>query len=334
MNTAGNGSERSGAIMDYKITLIPGDGIGPEVTNAAVACVDAVAEKCGFGVVWEKRLIGETSIKEGGELLGEDTLASIRKNKVALKGPVTTPLGTGFRSVNVELRQKLDLYADLRPAKSMPGVKTRFSSVDIVVVRENSEDLYAGMEYDIGGKETKRFIKFAEETLGKKIREDSAVALRPISESATERIAEYAFGYARLHKRKTVTAANKSNILKYTDGLFVMAAEKVSKRYPEIGFNSMLIDALCQNLVTKPEQFDIILCPNFYGDFLSDLCAGLVGGLGVVPSANIGDDAAVFEPVHGSAPKHAGKNEVNPTACILSAAMMLNYIVQEGARTR
>ncbi len=317
--------------MDYTITLLPGDGIGPEVTSAAVACVEATAKKHNFGVTWEREFIGETSVKMGNEVLEEGVLDSIRKNKVALKGPTTTPMGYGFRSVNVALRRRLDLYANLRPARLLPGVKSRYSAVDITVIRENTEDLYAEIEFDVGKRDTARFIKFIEVTLGIQKRKDSAVAVRPISEFGSKRIAKYAFENAKLFKRKKVTAVHKSNILKFTDGLFLRSSQEVAKNYKNIPFDTMVFDNLCQNLVTKPEQFDVLLCPNFYGDVVSELCAGLVVGVGVAPAANMGDKIAVFEPAHGSSPKHAGKNEVNPTASILSAVMMLHYIGQEKA---
>jgi isocitrate dehydrogenase (NAD+) len=312
--------------MKYKITLIPGDGIGPEVTKSATLCVDAIAEKHGFKITWEEEYAGGVAYKKFGEFLPNKTLESILKNKVALKGPITTPIGEGFRSVNVELRQKLDLYANLRPAKLFKGVKSRYSDVDIVVIRENTEDLYAGIEFDAGKDDTKKLISFVKSTTGKGIRSDSAIALKPISAFASERIVKFAFDYAKMAKRKKITAVHKANIMKFADGLFLKTAENVARGYPSMKFDNMIVDNACMQLVTKPENFDILVCPNLYGDILSDLCAGLVGGLGLAPSANIGEHGAVFEPVHGSAPKHAGKNDVNPTATILSAVLMLQHI--------
>jgi len=287
--------------------LIPGDGIGPEVTDAAVRCINAVAK-----IEWERVIAGEQAIKKYGTPLPESVIDSIKKNKIALKGPITTPVGKGFRSVNVALRKELDLFANVRPAKIYPGVKTRFKDIDLVVVRENLEDLYIGIEYEKG--------KFP--NVGK----DAAVSLKVISEKNSKQIVNFAFKYALGHKRKKVTAVHKANILKLTDGLFLEVARKVAKKYPKIEFEDKIVDNMCMQLVQKPEIYDILVCPNLYGDIISDLCSGLVGGLGVAPSANIGKKYAVFEPVHGSAPKYAGKNKANPTAMILSGILMLRYM--------
>jgi len=256
-------------------------------------------------------------------------LRSIRKNKVALKGPVTTPIGTGFRSVNVALRQELALYACLRPCKSYPGIKSRYQNIDIVVVRENTEDLYAGIEFKKGAKDTADLIKFIADKGQRKISADSGISIKPISVRASSRIVKFAFEYARAHGRKKVTCGHKANIMKFTDGLFLATAKKVARSYSDIQFEDAIVDNLCMHLVTKPELYDIIVLPNLYGDIVSELCAGLVGGIGIVPGANIGDKVAVFEPAHGSAPKYAGRNKVNPMAMMLSAAMMLRHIGEE-----
>ncbi len=317
--------------MTYNVTLIPGDGIGLEVTAAARRCVDAVAELFDFDIAWDERRAGEEAQKECGSLLPKETLSSIKKNKVALKGPITTPVGEGFRSINVELRQSLDLYANVRPARLYDGTASLYSSIDLVVIRENIEDLYAGIEFDKGAKDTKELIAFVGKHLGKKIREDSAIALKPISAFGSRRISEFAFRYAADNRRKKVTAVHKANIMKFADGLFLKTATEVAARHPKIEFEDRIVDNMCMQLVMKPELYDVILCPNLYGDILSDLCSGLIGGLGLAPSANIGEKGAVFEPIHGSAPKHAGKNVANPSACILSAAMMLQHLGEKGA---
>ena len=311
--------------MPYTITLLPGDGVGPEITEAAVRTVEAT----GVAITWDIRQIGEAALKKYGTPLPKEVLQSIRKNRVALKGPVTTPVGTGFRSVNVALRQSLDLYACLRPCKSYPGIKSRYENIDIVVVRENTEDLYAGIEFKKGARDTKELIAFIDNKLKKKISPTSGISIKPISERASRRIVTFAFEYARAHGRKKVTCGHKANIMKFTDGLFLSTAQKVARSYPDIRFEDAIVDNLCMQLVTKPERYDIIVLPNLYGDIVSELCAGLVGGVGVVPGANIGDKVAVFEPVHGSAPKYAGRNKVNPMAMMLSAAMMLRHIGEE-----
>lgn len=289
-----------------KITLIPGDGIGPEVTDAAVRCIDAT----GVKIEWERVITGFDAIKKYKTPLPEQVINSIKKNKVALKGPITTPVGKGFRSVNVALRKKLDLFANLRPASIYPGVKTRYKDINLVVVRENLEDLYIGIEYAKG-----KFPKM----------KDAAVSLKVITEKNTRNIAKFAFEYAKKNKRKKVTIVHKANILKETDGMFLKVCSNVAKKY-KIKFEDRIVDNMCMQLVQKPELYDVLLCPNLYGDIVSDLCSGLVGGLGVAPSGNIGNKYAVFEPVHGSAPKHAGKNKVNPTATILAGVMLLRHI--------
>lgn len=306
-----------------RITVIKGDGIGPEVIEAALYVLD----RARTNLEYDFALAGEEAIKEFSTPLPEETLEKIRKNRVALKGPVTTPIASGFRSVNVAIRQRLDLYACLRPAKYYEGVKSRYDNVDIVVVRENTEDLYAGVEFEAESEEARKIIEMSKG----KIRERSAISIKPISEFASRRIIKFAFEYALKNKRKKVTAVTKANIMKFTDGLFFEAGRKVAEEYKdEIEYEEKLIDNMCMQLVQKPELYDVLVAPNLYGDILSDLCAGLVGGLGIAPGANLSDKYAVFEPVHGSAPKYKGLNKVNPTATILSAVLMLKHLGKEG----
>jgi len=312
----------------HKITLIPGDGTGPELASAARRCVDAL----GLAVEWETVEAGECAIEKYNTPLPPHVLESIRKNKVALNGPITTPVGRGFRSVNVELRKALDLYACLRPCKSYKGVRSRYSDIDLVIVRENTEDLYAGIEFEKGTDEVKRLIKFLEDTTKKKVRPTSAISIKPISAEGTKRIVTFAFEYAIKNNRKKITAVHKANIMKYTDGLFLEVAREVAKAYEgRIAFEDRIVDNMCMQLVQKPEDYDVLVLPNLYGDIISDLAAGLVGGLGVAPGANIGEGVAVFEPTHGSAPKYKGQNKANPTAIILSAVLMLKYIGEDKA---
>ncbi|HAJ57440.1 MAG TPA: isocitrate dehydrogenase [Candidatus Omnitrophica bacterium] len=314
--------------MKYTITLIPGDGIGPEVSLAAKRCIEAT----GVDIKWEEFVAGEEAIKRFGTPLPDQIIDSIKKNKVAIKGPIVTPVGSGFRSVNVQLRHALDLYACLRPAKTIDGVHTPFKNVDIVIVRENSEDLYLGIEFQEGSPECGKIIETINSLSPKKVRSDSGISIKPISRFATERIVRFAFEYAVKNNRKKVTAVHKANIMKHTDGLFLAIAREVAKEYEgRIEFGDAIVDNLSMQLVTRPQNFDVLVLPNLYGDIVSDLCAGLIGGLGVAPGANIGDDTALFEPVHGSAPKYAGQNKVNPTATILSGVMMLKYIGEEQA---
>ncbi len=296
--------------MGYDVTLIPGDGIGPEISEAARRVVDAT----GTDIRWEVVQAGEAVISEYGTPLPDYVLESIRRNRTALKGPLTTPVGEGFRSVNVTLRQELNLYANVRPARTLPGIFTRYNHVDLIVVRENTEDLYAGIEHRVG--------------------RDAAESIKIITREASERIARYAFELAVREGRKKVTAVHKANIMKLTDGLFLESARTVAREYPSIEFEDMIVDAMCMKLVQSPENYDVLVMPNLYGDIVSDLCAGLVGGLGVAPGANIGTEAAVFEPVHGSAPKHAGMNRVNPLAIILSGVMMLRHLGENEAADR
>lgn len=313
--------------MEHIVTLIPGDGTGPEVIAAARKCIEAT----GVRIKWEVVEAGADVMDKYGTPLPEKVLDSIRKNKVALKGPITTPVGSGFRSVNVALRKALDLYACLRPCKWYPGVRSKYTNIDLVVVRENTEDLYAGIEYPSGAPETEEFIKFVNERKKIVIRPGSGISLKPISAAASERIVRFAFNYARQNGRKKVTAVHKANIMKFSDGVFLEAARKVATEFPDILFEDRIVDNMAMQLVQKPELYDVIATPNLYGDIISDLCAGLVGGLGVAPGANIGDNAAVFEPTHGSAPKYAGKNKVNPMAAILSGVMLLRYLKEDGA---
>lgn len=286
----------------YNITLIKGDGIGPEVSNSTKEVLDSL----NLDINWDIVNAGIDVYKETGNLVPDDVYKSIEKNKIALKGPITTPIGEGFRSINVMLRKKYDLYCNIRPAQSIEGLSKRYEGIDIVIFRENTEGLYVGIE--------------------EKISDDEFHATKIITRAASYRIIKEAFEYARTNNRKKVTVAHKANILKYTDGLFLSIAKEISKSYPEIEFEDLIIDNMCMQLVMNPNNFDVIVTMNLYGDILSDLCAGLIGGLGLIPGANIGNDIAIFEPVHGSAPDIAGKNYANPTAMILSAAMMLDYL--------
>ncbi len=311
----------------YRVTLIPGDGVGPEVTSAAVTCIDAT----GVSIRWEEVVAGASAIDMYGTPLPDKVLDSIKKNKVALKGPITTPIGSGFRSVNVALRKILDLYACLRPCKLYPGARSNYKDVDIVIVRENTEDLYIGIEFQKGSREIAELIEFVKDKTNETVREDSGISIKTISGSASERIVKFAFDYAKKNGRKKVTAVHKANIMKFSDGIFLESAKLVAQDYKDIAFEDRIIDNMCMQLVQKPNLYDVIVAPNIYGDILSDLCAGLVGGLGFAPGANIGDEYAVFEPTHGSAPKYAGLNKVNPVAAILSGAMMLDYLGEQKA---
>jgi len=316
--------------LKHTVTLIPGDGVGLEVIEAA----RRVLEATDVEFEWEVANAGVGALEEEGSLLPERLLDSIKQNKVALKGPTTTPVGTGFRSVNVALRQTLGLYACLRPCRSYPGIPSRYANVDIVIVRENTEDLYAGIEFAKGEAETRKLLSFIEQSTGVKIPGDSGISIKPVSETATRRITQFAFEYARANKRKKVSAVHKANIMKFSDGLFLEVARQVSGSYPDIDFEDIIVDNLCAQLVQRPQQFDVLLLPNLYGDIVSDLCAGLVGGLGVAPGANLGDEIAIFEPTHGSAPKYTGLNKVNPLAAILSGIMLLRYIGEREAAER
>jgi len=317
--------------MAHRITLIPGDGIGPEVAFAAQRCIEAT----GVKIKWDEQPAGEAAIEKYGTPLPESTLQSVRDNGVAIKGPVTTPIGTGFRSVNVALRKQLNLFACVRPCRSFEGVKSPFENVDLVIVRENTEDLYAGIEFAAGEPNTVQLIKQLQEWSKQSIQPDSGISIKPISTTGVERIAKYAFEYALAHGRKKVTAIHKANIMKFTDGLFMSVSRRVAQSYAgRVEFEDRLVDATCMQLVLRPQDFDVLLLPNLYGDILSDLCAGLIGGLGIAPGANIGEKAALFEAVHGSAPKYKGLNKVNPTAMILSGVLMLEHLGEEEAAGR
>lgn len=316
--------------MAYRVTLIPGDGTGPELTEAT----RRVLEATGVAFEWDVRQAGVDVMADAGTPLPEETLASIKANGIALKGPITTPIGTGFRSVNVALRHELGLYACIRPCKSYAGVRSRYENVDVVIVRENTEDLYAGIEYESGTDDARAVIDFLNGTQQKQIAPSSGISIKPISPEGTERIVRYAFEYARSRGRRQVSCITKANIMKFTDGLFLAVFREVAKDFPDIEPRETLVDALCMGLVQRPEEFDVLVLPNLYGDIISDLTAGLVGGLGVAPGANIGTDAAVFEATHGSAPKYKGQNKVNPTAMILSGKLMLEHLGESEAAAR
>jgi isocitrate dehydrogenase (NAD+) len=314
----------------YTVTLIPGDGTGPEISEAAKRVIEAT----GIPITWDVQEAGQEVFEKEGTPLPQRVIDSIKKNKVALKGPVTTPVGKGFRSVNVTLRQNLDLYCCLRPCKTFKGARTRYKDIDLVILRENTEDLYAGIEFEKDSDDTKKLIELIHGLTGKSIRSDSGISIKPISVYATERIVRFAFEFARRNKRKKVTAVHKANIMKYSDGLFLETARDVAKGYPDIGFEDRLVDNMCMQLVQKPELYDVIVLPNLYGDIVSDLAAGLIGGLGLAPGANLGKEYAVFEPTHGSAPKYKGLNKVNPLAMILSGIMMLRHLGEDTAAER
>ena len=307
--------------MAYTITLISGDGIGPEVTNATVR----VLETTGIKFNWEPAIAGQEAQDKYGTPLPNDLLDSIRKNKIALKGPITTPIGTGFRSVNVAIRKALDLYVCLRPCKSYQGAPYIHENMDVVVVRENTEDLYLGIECGRNTPEAEKLARLIEEN-GNWVNADSSFSIKAISPNATRRIAKYSFDYAKAHDRKKVTVVHKANILKETDGLFLSITTEVAKDYPDIEFESHMVDSMCSQLVRSPQVHDVIVLPNLYGDIISELCAGLIGGVGLAPGANIGNDISVFEPTHGSAPKYSGQNKVNPMAMMLSGVLMLRHL--------
>ncbi|NLT92851.1 MAG: isocitrate/isopropylmalate dehydrogenase family protein [Actinobacteria bacterium] len=296
--------------MTHVVTLIPGDGTGPELA----AALETVIAATGAPIDWERHDAGLGVMEEHGTPLPEHVLESIRRNRVAIKGPITTPVGHGFRSVNVALRKELDLYACLRPSRSLKGVRSRYDDIDVVVVRENTEDLYAGIEHMVG--------------------DDAAESIKIITRKGSRRIARFAFEYARRHGRRKVTAVHKANIMKCTDGLFLSVAREVAEDYPDIEFEDRIVDNMCMQLVQKPELYDVLVMPNLYGDIVSDLCAGLIGGLGVAPGANLGDEVAVFEPVHGSAPRYAGQDKVNPTALLRSGVLLLEHLGEEAAARR
>ncbi|MEZ4623929.1 MAG: isocitrate/isopropylmalate family dehydrogenase [Thermomicrobiales bacterium] len=317
-------------MSDYSVTLIPGDGIGPEVTEAT----RRVLEATGIPFKWDYQLAGLVALEEKGDLLPEATLESVRKNKVGLKGPITTPIGSGFRSVNVGLRQALGLYANLRPAKTVKGVQAAFSDIDLVVVRENLEGMYSGIEFDAGTPEAAEVIEKINSLSKKKVDAEAALSIKVITERNTRNIVKFAFEYARANGRKKVTIVHKANIMKFTEGLFLRVGQEVAAEYPDIECNDRIVDNMCMQLMQKPGEYDVLVMENLFGDVVSDLTAGMIGGLGVAPGGNIGSNGAVFEPIHGSAPSHAGKNEANPTAMILSGAMMLRYLGEQGQAIR
>ncbi len=305
-----------------KVTLIRGDGIGPEIAEATRRCVDAT----GAAIEWDIQEAGTDVMEKLGTPLPEATLASIKANGVALKAPITTPVGTGFRSINVHLRQHFDMYACLRPCKSYEGVRSKYDDIDLVVVRENTEDLYAGIEFQKDTEEAAELTQWINKRSKRQIKYKSGISIKPISVEGTERIVRFAFDYARKNSRKKVTSVHKANIMKHSDGLWLDVSREVAKTYPDIEFEDRIVDNMCMQLVQKPELYDVIVLPNLYGDIVSDLCAGLIGGLGMAPGANIGTSMAVFEATHGSAPKYKGLNKVNPTALILSAMLMLRHL--------
>jgi len=319
--------------MAHHVTLSTGDGTGPELALAARKCVDAT----GVAIQWDEREAGVDVMERAGTPLPEETIASVRRTKCALKAPITTPVGTGFRSINVFLRQELGLFACIRPCKYYPGVRTFFAehNVDLVIVRENTEDLYAGVEFEAGKSETSKLIEFINSLPSdRKIKtggEETGVSIKPISISGSERIVRCAFDYARKNGRRKVTAVHKANIMKYSDGLYLQTAQRIAGEYADIEFEERIVDNMCMQLVQKPELYDVLVLPNLYGDIVSDLGAGLVGGLGMAPGANLGPDGAVFEATHGSAPKYKGQNKVNPTALILSGMLMLRHLGERDA---
>jgi isocitrate dehydrogenase (NAD+) len=317
----------------HRVTLIPGDGTGPEIAEAT----RRVLEGTGVKFDWDVQHAGTDVMEEFGTPLPDQVLESIRSTKVAIKGPITTPVGTGFRSVNVALRKELDLYMCLRPCKSYVGVRSRYENIDLVIVRENHEDLYAGIEFEQGSSEARKLIDFMADLGARRIREDSGISIKPISVTGTKRIVRGAFDYAIKNGRKKITAVHKANIMKFSDGLYLQTAREVAEEeYGNSGveFEDRIVDNMCMQLVQKPELYDVLVLPNLYGDIVSDLGAGLIGGLGVAPGGNIGDEVAVFEPTHGSAPKYAGQNKVNPMAMMLSGVLMLRHLDEPGAADR
>jgi isocitrate dehydrogenase (NAD+) len=316
--------------MAHRVVLIPGDGTGPELTEAT----RRVLEATGVDFDWDARQAGaDVMDQHGGNPLPDETLAAIRETGVALKGPITTPVGTGFRSVNVGLRKSLDLYAQVRPCKTYPGVRTRFEDVDLVVIRENTEDLYAGIEFEQGSDDARELIDWIAQH-GGNVRPDSGISVKPISVTGTRRIVEFAFDYARRNGRRKVTAVHKANIMKFSDGLYLQVAREVAAENDDVVFDDRIVDNMCMQLVQRPEEYDVLVCPNLYGDVVSDLCAGMIGGLGLAPGANFGEGIAIFEPTHGSAPKYAGQNRVNPMAQMLSGMMMLRHLGEAEAADR
>src|SRR4051794_11350522 len=315
--------------MAHRVTFIPGDGTGPELAEAT----RRVLEATGVEFAWDRREAGIDEYESGGNPFPDETLQSIKDNGVGIKGPTTTPVGSGFRSVNVLLRKELDLYACIRPCKAYEGVRTRFPETHIVIVRENTEDLYAGIEFERGTPENAE-LRADLEKLGAKVREDAGISIKPISVFGSERIVRAAFDYAKENGRRKVTAAHKANIMKFSDGLFLEVARRVAEDYPDVEFEDRIIDNFCNQLVSRPEEYDVIVLPNLYGDIVSDLGAGMIGGLGLAPGANIGTEGAIFEATHGSAPKYKGQNKVNPTALMLSGVLLLRHLDETDAADR
>jgi len=313
--------------MAHLVTLIPGDGIGPEVSEATRAVLNAT----GAGMEWDVREAGTAALERGDSTLPQETLEAIRRTRVALKGPVTTPVGTGFRSVNVALRQELDLFAAVRPSRTLSGIPTRHPDVDLVVIRENTEDLYRGIEFERGSEDLEALRRELTRLGGVELRPDAGVTLKPISVTGTRRIVRFAFEYARVHRRRLVTLGHKANIMRFSDGIFLRTANEEAEAYRDVGYQEMAIDEMALRLASEPERLDVLLLPNLYGDIVSDLCAGLVGGLGLAAGANLGWEYALFEPVHGSAPDIAGKGIANPVAMILSGVMLLRHLGRVGA---
>jgi len=312
----------------HRVVLIPGDGTGPELTEATRRALEAT----GVEFDWDVQEAGTDVMDQyGGNPLPPPVLDAIRDAGVALKGPITTPIGGGFRSVNVALRKELDMYAQVRPCKSYPGVRSRFDDVDLIIVRENTEDLYAGIEYEQGSEEVQELIDWIKSKGGKLAHEDAGISIKPISISGTRRIVQFAFDYARRNGRRKVTAVHKANIMKFSDGLYLHVAREVAAENDDIEFDDRIVDNMCMQLVQRPEEYDVLVLPNLYGDVLSDLCAGMIGGLGLAPGANFGEGIAIFEPTHGSAPKYAGQNKVNPMAELLSGMLMLRHLEEDEA---
>jgi isocitrate dehydrogenase (NAD+) len=315
----------------HEVTLIPGDGTGPELADATRRVIEAT----GVGFDWDVQEAGaDVMDQHGGNPLPEPTLDSIRRTGVALKGPITTPVGGGFRSVNVGLRKALDLYGQVRPCKTYEGVRTRFDHVDLIIVRENTEDLYAGIEYEQGTPEAEELIAWIEQHGGKLRHADAGISIKPLSISGTRRIVQFAFDYARRNGRRKVTAVHKANIMKFTDGLYLRVAQEVAAENSDIEFDERIVDNMCMQLVQRPEEYDVLVLPNLYGDIVSDLAAGMIGGLGMAPGGNFGEEVAIFEPTHGSAPKYAGQNKVNPIAMMLSGMLMLRHLDENEAADR
>jgi isocitrate dehydrogenase (NAD+) len=317
--------------MAHRVTLIPGDGIGPELTEAT----RRVLEATGVQFDWDVQYAGTNVMdRNDGNPLPDHVLDAIRETGVALKGPITTPVGGGFRSVNVGLRKALDLYGQVRPCKSYQGVRSRFDDVDLILIRENTEDLYAGIEYEQASEEAEELIGWIEQHGGKLRHRDSGISIKPLSVSGTRRIVQFAFDYARRNGRRKVTAVHKANIMKFTDGLYLRVAQEVAAENTDIEFDDRIVDNMCMQLVQRPEEYDVLVCPNLYGDIVSDLAAGMIGGLGMAPGGNFGENAAIFEPTHGSAPKYAGQNKANPMAQMLSGVMMLRHLEEHDAAER